>query len=250
MTTMWTGSFFGLHSPTGALSPAFDMTTYDPGMAHQMGQGEYGQYGGQMQSENGSRSPLNVARSFLSNNTTKQTKDGREQKRRGPKPDSKPALTRRQELNRQAQRTHRERKEQYIKALEQEVLKLKELFANTSRERDAVIQDNQKLRDILRAHGIQIEMPTPSASYGTTIPSYNGSTSGSAAGSYSRHDSSATALSPSPVHSRHSPHQMQTGSIPQMPTHPTVELDQLGIDFVLAYDPQGRPAYPSPPPGQ
>lgn len=30
--------------------------------------------------------------------------DGQPAKRRGPKPDSKPALTRRQELNRQAQR--------------------------------------------------------------------------------------------------------------------------------------------------
>jgi hypothetical protein len=30
--------------------------------------------------------------------------DGQQPKRRGPKPDSKPALTRRQELNRQAQR--------------------------------------------------------------------------------------------------------------------------------------------------
>ncbi|KAG9915010.1 hypothetical protein KCU98_g23089, partial [Aureobasidium melanogenum] len=56
----------------------------------------------------------------------KQTKDGAAPKRRGPKPDSKPALTRRQELNRQAQRTHRERKEMYIKALEHEVLRLKE----------------------------------------------------------------------------------------------------------------------------
>ena len=32
------------------------------------------------------------------------TADGQPPKRRGPKPDSKPALTRRQELNRQAQR--------------------------------------------------------------------------------------------------------------------------------------------------
>lgn len=40
--------------------------------------------------------------------------DGQPPKRRGPKPDSKPALTRRQELNRQAQRTHRERKEKYV----------------------------------------------------------------------------------------------------------------------------------------
>lgn len=34
----------------------------------------------------------------------KLTRDGQPAKRRGPKPDSKPALTRRQELNRQAQR--------------------------------------------------------------------------------------------------------------------------------------------------
>lgn len=34
----------------------------------------------------------------------KVTRDGQPAKRRGPKPDSKPAMTRRQELNRQAQR--------------------------------------------------------------------------------------------------------------------------------------------------
>lgn len=34
----------------------------------------------------------------------KLTRDGQPAKRRGPKPDSKPAMTRRQELNRQAQR--------------------------------------------------------------------------------------------------------------------------------------------------
>lgn len=37
----------------------------------------------------------------------KLTRDGQPAKRRGPKPDSKPAMTRRQELNRQAQRYFR-----------------------------------------------------------------------------------------------------------------------------------------------
>lgn len=37
----------------------------------------------------------------------KLTRDGQPAKRRGPKPDSKPAMTRRQELNRQAQRYDR-----------------------------------------------------------------------------------------------------------------------------------------------
>merc|ERR1712227_796745 len=65
----------------------------------------------------------------------KQTKDGAAPKRRGPKPDSKPALTRRQELNRQAQRTHRERKEQYVKALEDEVVRLKEVYSGISQDK-------------------------------------------------------------------------------------------------------------------
>lgn len=40
----------------------------------------------------------------LTSSDKKLTRDGQPAKRRGPKPDSKPALTRRQELNRQAQR--------------------------------------------------------------------------------------------------------------------------------------------------
>jgi hypothetical protein len=48
-------------------------------------------------------SSLNLG--FLKGLTDKKTtRDGTAPKRRGPKPDSKPALTRRQELNRQAQR--------------------------------------------------------------------------------------------------------------------------------------------------
>lgn len=52
------------------------------------------------------RSPLSMSLGFLKNLTEKKNTrvDGQPLKRRGPKPDSKPALTRRQELNRQAQR--------------------------------------------------------------------------------------------------------------------------------------------------
>lgn len=47
--------------------------------------------------------PLNI--SLIKNLTDKRvTRDGQPPKRRGPKPDSKPAMSRRQELNRQAQR--------------------------------------------------------------------------------------------------------------------------------------------------
>ena len=53
-----------------------------------------------------SKSPLHGFTFFkgLSNSEKKLKADGQPPKRRGPKPDSKPALTRRQELNRQAQR--------------------------------------------------------------------------------------------------------------------------------------------------
>lgn len=55
------------------------------------------------QPEKGPLGSLNL--NFLKSlNDKKTTRDGQAPKRRGPKPDSKPALTRRQELNRQAQR--------------------------------------------------------------------------------------------------------------------------------------------------
>ncbi|PKX99292.1 protein flbB [Aspergillus novofumigatus IBT 16806] len=98
----------------------------------------------------------------------KVTRDGQPAKRRGPKPDSRPALTRRQELNRQAQRTHRERKEQYIRSLETEVSRLREAFTQEmSAANLAVVQhremlqtvndENTILKELLTAHGVQFE---------------------------------------------------------------------------------------------
>lgn len=102
------------------------------------------------------------------NGPKKTTRDGQQPKRRGPKPDSKPALTRRQELNRQAQRTHRERKEQYMRALETEVSRLREAYTTEIAEANASIQqhkelmhsireENEILKEILAASGIQYE---------------------------------------------------------------------------------------------
>ncbi|CAK3792995.1 hypothetical protein DOTSEDRAFT_48335 [Lecanosticta acicola] len=74
-------------------------------------------------------------------------------KKPGPKRDSKPAPSEKLERNRQAQRTHRERKEKYTKELELEVLRLKELFAGAARERDnafstrdQALQEAERLR--------------------------------------------------------------------------------------------------------
>ncbi|KAF9893368.1 hypothetical protein FE257_011800 [Aspergillus nanangensis] len=98
----------------------------------------------------------------------KVTREGQPAKRRGPKPDAKPALTRRQELNRQAQRTHRERKEQYMRSLETEVSRLREAYTQeisaanlTVHQHREMVQslseENNILKDILASHGIPYE---------------------------------------------------------------------------------------------
>ncbi|KAH9873739.1 hypothetical protein IAQ61_004366 [Plenodomus lingam] len=129
-----------------------------------------------------SKSPLAQFGFFKSLTEKKTARDGTAPKRRGPKPDSKPALTRRQELNRQAQRTHRERKELYIKALEQEVLRLKDTFAATARERDAFAEENRKLRELLISHGISLDLLAPTNGMGPVGSSNYGSSTGSVSG--------------------------------------------------------------------
>ncbi|WPG98756.1 Hypothetical protein R9X50_00155000 [Acrodontium crateriforme] len=171
----------------------------------------------------------------------KQTKDGQPAKRRGPKPDSKPALTRRQELNRQAQRTHRERKEMYIKALEQEVLRLKESFANTSNERDAIAAENRRLKELLQAHGISYDFGASPVEFRKAV-----SSSGSISGSYAQ-PSESTMYSPSHSATGRLPnthqqsiapdsqHQVQQRNMAQLPNN-TVDYDRIGCDFVLTLE--------------
>ncbi|KAM3077523.1 hypothetical protein ACMFMG_006861 [Clarireedia jacksonii] len=186
------------------------------------------------------------------------TVDGQIPKKRGPKPDSKPALTRRQELNRQAQRTHRERKELYIKALEQEVLRLKENFSTVTRSKESLAEENRQLRQLLAQHGISWngsggvdELQQRNASVGYT-------SSGSVSGSYA--PGSSTYSPPPQSHSSNSNPNLSTmqynhGSplgfgasnymngqnMAQQQIQPGVDYDQAGIDFVLTY---GNPPKP------
>ncbi|KAF2084017.1 hypothetical protein K490DRAFT_76129 [Saccharata proteae CBS 121410] len=195
---------------------------------------------------NDSRSPLSNFPFFKTYGAEKKTtRDGQPPKRRGPKPDSKPALTRRQELNRQAQRTHRERKEMYIKALEQEVLRLKEVFGNTSRERDAIAEENRRLKELLAAHGIAYDASSPGAGFNRMGSSYGGSSSGSMSGGTSYNPGSASTGYTSPPQMGHAmpalpnngqmhPPQQQQGHL-QRPNN-SVDYDQIGIDFVLTLE--------------
>ncbi|KAI9798846.1 MAG: hypothetical protein M1825_004969 [Sarcosagium campestre] len=216
-----------------------------------------------------SRSPLNLGMGFLKGLTEKKSsREGQPPKRRGPKPDSKPALTRRQELNRQAQRTHRERKEQYIKNLEQEVLQLKERLAESNRQRAAAAEENLRLREILRQHGIQ--WPNPGFGYESTSPigvggvgaDLGGSSSGSVSGSYrgtlstgfsppnpAMGYSTTTTTTTTPPLVAPSQRQMFGGGLagqaPGQPQQrqqqqrqpaPGLDYDEAGIDFVLTLE--------------
>ncbi|EGP91539.1 uncharacterized protein MYCGRDRAFT_66896 [Zymoseptoria tritici IPO323] len=188
------------------------------------------------------RSPLHDL-GFYKNITPeqKQTKDGQPAKRRGPKPDSKPALTRRQELNRQAQRTHRERKEMYIKALEQEVLRLKETFSQTTRERDTIAEENRRLKELLQQHGISYDFGSSPIRFKHENSSYGPSSSGSISGSYrGASDSAGFSPTPDPIPGMHQgqmapPQSMPMRNMAQLPNN-RLDYDQIGIDFVLTLE--------------
>lgn len=151
------------------------------------------------------------------------------------------------------QRTHRERKEMYIKALEQEVLRLKESFATTARERDAFADENRRLKELLMAHGISFDLSSPGnngiAHMGGSA--YGSSSTGSVSG-YGQGTNSTGYTSPPTMGHRGSishdigVNQQAPQQAPQQ-ANGGLDYDQIGIDFVLTYD---RTPYLSPPPQQ
>ncbi|PHH87857.1 hypothetical protein CDD83_8310 [Cordyceps sp. RAO-2017] len=189
-------------------------------------------------------SPLNLG-FFKSLADKRATRDGNPPKRRGPKPDSKPALTRRQELNRQAQRTHRERKELYIKALEDEVMRLKELYSNVCQDKDKLAEENKQLRDVLLQHGVSLRStgqedvssnPSFSQPSGTTTSPGNSFATGSHA-AFSPSQSTAPSVASSGFPGNLQP---VTGDQMRNMARPSnakgVDCEQAGIDFVLALE--------------
>lgn len=151
-------------------------------------------------------------------------------------------------------RTHRERKELYIKALEAEVLRLKENFSAVSRDKDSLAEENRQLKALLAQHGIPwngtggVDELTRNTSAG--YPS-SGSISGSyvpGSQSYSPPPQSHSSNS-NPYYQSTSPPDigMNGHSIAQQQVQRGVDYDQAGIDFVLTYADPSK-AYMSPPP--
>ena len=142
----------------------------------------------------------------------------------------------------------------YIKALEQEVIRLKDTFAATSRERDAYAEENRRLRELLMAHGISFDLSSRPSNGMTQVGS---STYGSSTGSVSGYGpgSASTGYTSPPTRGSASHDGMGGQSLTlqqqaQQPNHHQpqgLDYDQIGIDFVLTYD---RTPYLSPPPQQ
>jgi hypothetical protein len=150
-------------------------------------------------------------------------------------------------------RTHRERKELYIKALEQEVLRLKENFSKVSNDQDTLAEENRRLKQLLAQHGIPWN-GTGGVDELVQNPSLGYTSSGSISGSYAP---GSQGYSPTPVQANvipsfqgpSSPDLSMNGpsrSMAHQQSQQGVDYDQAGIDFVLTYgDPSN--AYLSPP---
>lgn len=134
-------------------------------------------------------------------------------------------------------RTHRERKELYIKALEDEVLRLKELYSNVSQNKERLVAENKQLKTVLAQHGIPYprsgdrdDGASPGAagaspSSGGGPASYSPFSPGSQSGTSNGYTTSFQSM---PNH--------QMRSALQSSSNKGVDFEQAGIDFVLTYD--------------
>lgn len=157
-------------------------------------------------------------------------------------------------------RTHRERKELYIKALEEEVIRLKEHYSNVSQDKERLAEENRSLKTLLQQNGLPVSAGTPGMDDSLSNPSvgpYIGSgSSASGSGSYALHSASTqnTAYTPPPGSALSTTGAMPRGLSPSLSPNqaigglhqhspsgqapqrnPGVDYDQAGIDFVLKY---------------
>jgi hypothetical protein len=146
----------------------------------------------------------------------------------------------------------------YIKALEQEVLRLKEVFEQSTKERDAYAEENRRLKEVLAAHGIQYDTTSAMQHPYHSANSQYGGSSTSLTGSHTKGSMSTGMTSPPSRGAPPMPHQISDTPPFEQPQYGAqyvqnprpnqgVDYDQVGIDFVLTYD---RTPYLSPPPQQ
>lgn len=151
----------------------------------------------------------------------------------------------------------------YIKALEQEVYRLKETQEQTIKERQSCNEQCRQLKDLLTAHGIPFDMtamntPSPSNQYTSTNSQFESSSNSS---SMHRGSVSTGYTSPSaarvPALMKNTSFDLPMGQpigqpvgpgYGQQQMHAPIDYEGVGVDFVLTYDNRGP--YISPPPHQ
>lgn len=127
----------------------------------------------------------------------------------------------------------------YIRALEQEVMRLKELFQAVCMERDSFKEDNARLREILASHGLSLDFSynSPNSSSANAPRMFDDSSTGSYVPmTESTRFTSPPQTHPSVLSVSTPPTQPQLGNqsstIPPLQTG--LDYDQIGVDFVLA----------------
>lgn len=125
-------------------------------------------------------------------------------------------------------RTHRERKEMYIKALEQEVLRLKETYGGVVRDRNSYEEENRRLRELLAQHNIAFP-----ETHLNSMTSGDASSSGSISGSYAAGSSYTGGVSSPPLSHGQQGSPVTNRATAQKDFSTGIDYDQIGIDFVL-----------------
>ncbi|KAF3120016.1 hypothetical protein TWF569_011922 [Orbilia oligospora] len=141
-----------------------------------------------------------------------------------------------------AQRTHRERKEAYLRQLESEITRLREAFSIVTKEKTSLTNENAELKKFLALHGLSWP-PDPSIDPTSALapapippppPVALGSMPGIPASLVGAQPLAQLVTAPSTGPSYLSP----TGQYGQPTTSPNVSgaFDAIGIDFVLALE--------------
>lgn len=153
--------------------------------------------------------------------------------------------------------THRERKELYIKALEDEVLRLKELYSSVSQEKDRLADENRRLKDVLAHRGTPFPTRAAHDDASANFSAAHRSTTTSPFAPTSQSTlSPSRSTAPSVASSSAPPALLRSMTGAQMRdaagasrAAKGIDFEQAGIDFVLAYDTSASTrAYLSPPP--
>lgn len=169
-------------------------------------------------------------------------------------------MTRSRTISHISDRTHRERKEQYVKALEDEVVRLKEVYSGITKDKLRLAEENKKLKELLLQHGIPHQSNGPddpnagaggshdggfdATGSGYSLPAGPQSQGGFSPGMASNATGGSMSSVGYPAN-QHTTGQQLRNLTQQVTAEKGMDYNQAGIDFVLTY---AKTPPPPPPP--